>query len=73
MNSLGYRTIADTIGRGDDPYSCLDAVTRETQQYAKRQETFFRSEPDATWIDVSKEGWQSEATVRAYAWTRVNR
>ncbi len=72
MNSLGYRTIAETIRRGDDPYACVDAVIRETQQYAKRQETFFRSEPDAIWIDVSKEDWEPAATVRVHAWMRVD-
>ena len=38
----------------DDPRSCLDEVITSTQQYAKRQETFFRSEKDAIWIDVSR-------------------
>ncbi len=73
MNSLGYRTIAEAILRGEDPQSCLDAVTRETQQYAKRQETFFRSEPDAVWIDLSQKSWESEVNVRVFAWLRVNR
>jgi tRNA dimethylallyltransferase len=61
MNSLGYRAIAKAIERGDDPASCLETVVLETQQYAKRQETFFRSERDAIWIDVSQEGWENEA------------
>ena len=68
MNSLGYRTIADAIRRGDDPAACLDDVIRETQQYAKRQETFVRSESDAVWIDVAEEGWEVNAMVRVHAW-----
>ncbi len=67
MNSLGYRAIAEALQRGDDPMGCLDAVVQETQQYAKRQETFFRSEPDAVWIDVSQEGWETQAGALASA------
>lgn len=68
MNGLGYRAIARAIEHGDDPASCLDSVITETQRYAKRQETFFRSERDAVWIDVSRDGWQRdiEARVRAF-------
>lgn len=58
MNGLGYRSIANAIAAGASAASCLDAVIQETQRYAKRQETFFRSERDAVWIDVSVAGWE---------------
>ncbi len=35
----------------------FDTVITRTQQYAKRQETFFRSERDAHWVDVSAPDW----------------
>jgi tRNA dimethylallyltransferase len=54
MQSLGYAEMADAIAAGADPATCLDAVVTRTQQYAKRQETFFRSERDAVWLDVSE-------------------
>jgi tRNA dimethylallyltransferase len=68
MNGLGYRAIAAALQEGRDAASCLEAVVEETQQYAKRQETFFRSERDAVWIDVSSPGWEREtgALVRAF-------
>jgi tRNA dimethylallyltransferase len=53
MGSLGYTEIARAILRGDDPEATVDEVISLTRKYAKRQETFFRSEPDAHWIDVS--------------------
>ncbi|HEX6791159.1 MAG TPA: tRNA (adenosine(37)-N6)-dimethylallyltransferase MiaA [Candidatus Krumholzibacteria bacterium] len=62
MRSLGYGTIAAALVAGTDPQGCLGAVTTATHQYAKRQETFFRSEKDAVWIDVSQPG----ATARAH-------
>lgn len=64
MNGLGYRSIARAIQDGRDPASCLDAVIVETQQYAKRQETFFRSERDAVWIDVAAAGWERDVDAR---------
>ncbi|HXV13993.1 MAG TPA: tRNA (adenosine(37)-N6)-dimethylallyltransferase MiaA [Candidatus Krumholzibacteria bacterium] len=68
MNGLGYRAIARAVDAGVDPASCLDDVVQETQQYAKRQETFFRSEKDAVWVDVSEAGWEAgvEARVGAF-------
>ena len=53
MRSLGYGVIATAIRGGGKPEDSLDRVITETQQYAKRQETFFRSVPGAQWIDVS--------------------
>ncbi|UCG52989.1 MAG: tRNA (adenosine(37)-N6)-dimethylallyltransferase MiaA [Candidatus Latescibacterota bacterium] len=53
MNSLGYDVIARAILKGEDPMSTVDSIITRTQQYAKRQETFFRSEVDALWFDVS--------------------
>jgi tRNA dimethylallyltransferase len=68
MNGLGYRALASALAQGRDASACIDAVIEETQQYAKRQETFFRSERDAVWIDVSSDGWEREtgALVRAF-------
>lgn len=53
MNSLGYGEIARAILDGSDPLQTLDKVITVTRQYAKRQETFFRAEEDAVWIDIT--------------------
>jgi tRNA dimethylallyltransferase len=71
MKGLGYRSIARAIQDGLDPVSCLDAVIVETQRYAKRQETFFRSERDAVWIDVSNEAWEGRVDERVRAFLGV--
>lgn len=59
MKSLGYSWIAEALSSGHPPESVEDDVIRETQQFAKRQETFFRSVEHARWIDVSEAGWAS--------------
>ncbi|HEX5132673.1 MAG TPA: tRNA (adenosine(37)-N6)-dimethylallyltransferase MiaA [Candidatus Krumholzibacteria bacterium] len=56
MRGLGYAEIAGALSRGEDPAGCLDAVVTATRQYAKRQETFFRGERDAVWVDIGEEG-----------------
>ncbi len=56
MNSLGYREIAGALRARVDPRTRVDRVVTETRQYAKRQETFFRSEGDAVRIDVTAPG-----------------
>jgi tRNA dimethylallyltransferase len=61
MGSLGYAAIARAILEGKDPQTILAEVVTLTQQYAKRQETFFRSERDARWVDMSKPSAAAEA------------
>lgn len=56
MQSLGYGLIAAALAAGTDPAECLAGVITATHQYAKRQETFFRSEKDAVRVDVSLAG-----------------
>jgi tRNA dimethylallyltransferase len=63
MQSLGYATIASALARGEDGRACLDEVITATRQYAKRQETFFRSVKDAVWIDTSR----ADRSARALA------
>ncbi len=55
MNGLGYNLIGRAILEGDDPEDTVDRVITLTQQYAKRQETFFRSVPNGVWVDVAAE------------------
>src|SRR5262249_18282496 len=56
MLSLGYSDIGAGVTSGEDPEDALSRVILITRQYAKRQETFFRSEKDAVWIDMTDAG-----------------
>ncbi len=57
LDSLGYRDILLALKSGTAPQDCLDPIITSTRQYAKRQETFFRREVGALWIDVGRPGW----------------
>lgn len=71
MGSLGYAEIAQTLAQHDDPRSCLARVVTLTQQYAKRQETFFRSEKDAVWIDMTHADAETRARALVGAFLRA--
>jgi tRNA dimethylallyltransferase len=56
MQSLGYPEIRSLLEGREDWESVIERVIRLTQQYAKRQETFFRGMGDAWWVDVTEPG-----------------
>jgi tRNA dimethylallyltransferase len=71
MNSLGYARIAQAMRKGEDPRETLGMVTTETQQYAKRQETFFRSIAGAVWIDICAENARGLIEKAIRSWARL--
>lgn len=65
LSSLGYREIAAAIQSGEDPHATLESVITRTQQYAKRQETWFRRERGALRMDVTRPDQTLEAARAA--------
>jgi tRNA dimethylallyltransferase len=63
MRSLGYEEIAAVLGSGGDAAATVDAVITRTHQYAKRQETYFRKEASAVWLDVTDPGYPGNAVA----------
>ena len=61
MKSLGYEEIAAVLAAGSDPGATVGEVITRTQQYAKRQETYFRKEPEAVWLDVTADDYPARA------------
>ncbi|MCY0885273.1 MAG: tRNA (adenosine(37)-N6)-dimethylallyltransferase MiaA, partial [Firmicutes bacterium] len=54
LTALGYRECVDWLyGRLADA-ELLPVLIRHTARYAKRQLTWFRAEPDARWLDLSR-------------------
>lgn len=60
FESLGYKEALAVIEGRMTPAEALEAARIATRQYAKRQMTWFRREPDVHWI----EGFGSEPEVR---------
>jgi tRNA dimethylallyltransferase len=55
MRSVGYRQVLDYLTRHHDRSLLVEAAVQATRQLAKRQLTWFRSEPAATWTTVTPE------------------
>jgi len=71
MRSLGYEEIAAALASGSDAHATVGDVITRTQQYAKRQETYFRREADAVWLDVSDENYPSRANALVKAFLEL--
>lgn len=56
MQSLGYRQIVACLQGMMALPEAVELIKRDTRRYAKRQLTWFRSEPEAVWIDLEKAG-----------------
>jgi tRNA dimethylallyltransferase len=49
MQAIGYRHVVDYLG-GQTPWAeTVDLMKRDTRRYAKRQFTWFKSDPDIVW------------------------
>ena len=64
MRGIGYGEISSALLAGSDPNGTVDEVIVRTQQYAKRQETFFRKYNGAVWLDVTGDESFAEAAER---------
>lgn len=53
FKAIGYREIVGALSEGRDPEAAREAIVVATRRYAKRQRTWFRREPDVTWLDAS--------------------
>jgi tRNA dimethylallyltransferase len=53
FKGIGYREMLRAKAEGSDAARERDAIVVATRQYAKRQRTWFRSEPGLIWLDAS--------------------
>jgi tRNA dimethylallyltransferase len=56
LMALGYRQAVAVLDGRLSPEAGLEEMQRTTRQYARRQLTWFRREPAATWLRVCGEG-----------------
>lgn len=55
LQTLGYREVVRYLNVPDTHEKMLDEIRTSTRQYAKRQLTWFRKEPEIIWVDSSTE------------------
>jgi tRNA dimethylallyltransferase len=52
LSTIGYREIAALVRGETTLEAALELAKRKTRQFAKRQLTWFRHEPEVTWVDA---------------------
>jgi tRNA dimethylallyltransferase len=53
LQSLGYKEIGSYIAGEVSLEEAVELIKKRTRNYAKRQMTWFRREPDVNWVDVT--------------------
>jgi tRNA dimethylallyltransferase len=59
FKAIGYRQIVSSLEGSSTPAQAIEETSRESRRYAKRQTTWFRSDPEITWLDGM--GWDQVA------------
>ena len=70
FKAIGYREVVRARREGGEPEAQRDAIVQATRRYAKRQRTWFRSEPEVAWLDASG-GLDTLAATIAAAFRRA--
>jgi tRNA dimethylallyltransferase len=52
LSTIGYREVAAFIGGEMTLEAAVELAKRKTRQFAKRQLTWFRHQPEVTWVDA---------------------
>ena len=55
LRTLGYRELLTHVAGERTPEEAIETIALRTRQLAKRQETWFRKEPDTRWFTVESE------------------
>jgi tRNA dimethylallyltransferase len=51
MKGIGYHELDPLPKNKDELKSAIDKIKQDSRHYAKRQLTWFRREPNVTWVD----------------------
>jgi tRNA dimethylallyltransferase len=71
LQAIGYRQVADLLRGGRSLDETVALVRQRTHQFARRQRTWFRTQPGAHWIDVAPSEPAGATAARiAQAWSR---
>lgn len=67
--TIGYQELAPVLEGKADLDDAVAQIKRNSRRYSKRQLTWYRRYPDATWLDLETEGVESCADRLAKAFT----
>lgn len=68
LQAIGYSDWIRYLDGESDLQATVEAIVRATRRYAKRQETWFRREPDVSWHDASDADALAYELARTMQW-----
>lgn len=66
--ALGYREAASYLGGEMGLEECIENIKKNTRNFAKRQLTWFRKDPDIRWIGAARDGTERRAAELVEEW-----
>ena len=54
MKSIGYRHVIEYFNKVYSLSDTIHNLQRDTRRYSKRQMTWFRADPEMTWVNPEK-------------------
>lgn len=63
FKAIGYHEVLRAIDQAEEPHDVREKVRRNTRRYARRQRTWFRSEPGVVWLDAALERGELVARI----------
>jgi tRNA dimethylallyltransferase len=63
FKAIGYRQVAEYLEGRLSLMPAIEETKKESRHYAKRQLTWFRSDPDIVWLDVQQDSKELETTA----------
>ena len=71
LSTIGYREVAAFVRGEMTLEAAVELAKRKTRQFAKRQLTWFRHEPEVTWVDASHAAEQAQMLFERFFSSRT--
>ena len=68
MQGIGYKEWKPYFNKEQTVNECVEAIKKNSRNFAKRQYTWFRNQMQVHWYDVKKEDWKEELERELSTW-----
>jgi len=72
FSATGFKEVRAFLEDKISKEQMIELWTRRELQYAKRQLTWWKKEPNVRWFDVTKSGWKNSALEMLYSFYAQN-
>lgn len=68
MQGIGYKEWKPYFNKEQTVNECVEAIKKNSRNFAKRQYTWFRNQMQVHWYDIKKEDWKEELERELSTW-----